>query len=144
MLKAAQVAFPQNTKFITPQTDAAILDRFAYDIDPQEKQIYAQFLALPYTGIFRILPDSTYRHQPNTLQNRLLTSVSECYPFPVVGEVKGDLTPSLALKMIGDNFQFSHKGIDYGFMIDMGEIPLEKLEGGLQSVSAATGDFFRN
>ncbi|MEO3703918.1 hypothetical protein AAFM79_02795 [Trichormus azollae HNT15244] len=46
--------------------------------------------------------------------------------------------------MIRDNFQFSHKGIDYGFMIDMGEIPLEKLEGGLQSVSAATGDFFRN
>jgi hypothetical protein len=52
MLKAAQVAFPQNTKFITPQTDGAILDRFAYNIDPQEKQIYAQSLALPYTGIF--------------------------------------------------------------------------------------------
>jgi hypothetical protein len=57
MLKAAQVAFPQNTKFITPQTDGAILNRFAYDIDPQEKQIYAQSLALPYTGIFRVLPD---------------------------------------------------------------------------------------
>lgn len=34
MLKAAQLALSQNTKFINPQTDAAILDRFAYDIDP--------------------------------------------------------------------------------------------------------------
>jgi hypothetical protein len=67
-----------------------------------------------------------------------------CYPVLVVGEVKGDLTPSLALKMIGDNFQFSHKGIDYGFMIDLGEIPLGKSESELQSVSAATGDFFGN
>ncbi len=63
MLKAAQVGFPRNTKFMSPQTDSPILDRFAYDIDPQEKQIYAQFLALPYTGIFQVLPDSTYRHQ---------------------------------------------------------------------------------
>jgi hypothetical protein len=67
-----------------------------------------------------------------------------CYPFLVVGEVKGDLTPSLALKMITNNFQFSYKGIDYGFMIDLGEIALEKSESELQSVSAATGDFFRN
>ncbi|WP_338027018.1 hypothetical protein [Trichormus azollae] len=34
MLKAVQLAFSQNTKFINPQTDAAILERFAYDIDP--------------------------------------------------------------------------------------------------------------
>ncbi len=61
-----------------------------------------------------------------------------------MGDVKSDFTPSLALKMIGDNFQFSSKGIDYGFMIDVGEIPLEKLEGGLQGLCAATGDFFRN
>ncbi|WP_413175209.1 hypothetical protein [Anabaena azotica] len=144
MLKAAQAAFPQNTKFINPQADAAILDRFAYDIDPQETQIYAPFLALSNTGIFRVLPDSAYRHQPNTLQNRLLPKVSERYPFPVVGEVKGDFTPSLALKMMGDNFQLSHQGIDYGFMIDVGEIPLEKLDGRLQGVSAPIRDLFRN
>ncbi|MBK1988865.1 hypothetical protein A0J48_015185 [Sphaerospermopsis aphanizomenoides BCCUSP55] len=143
-LKAAQAAFPQNTKFINPQEDAAILDRFTYDIDPQEKQTYAQFLTLPNTGIFRVLPDLVYRHQPNTLQNRLLPSVSERYPFPTVGEVKGNFIPSLALKMIGDNFHLVHAGANYGFMIDLGDIPLEKLDDRLQAVSAPTGDFFRN
>ncbi|MBD2627550.1 hypothetical protein [Trichormus variabilis] len=144
ILTAVQKAFPQNIKFINPQKDAATLDRFAYDIDSQEKQTHAQFLQLPNTGIFRVLPDSAYRRPLSLPQNRLQASVSERYPFPSVGEVKEDFTPSLALKMIGDNFQLVHEGINYGFIIDVGDVPLEKLDGRLQAVSSSTGEFLLN
>ncbi|MGM3307248.1 hypothetical protein ACSQ6I_14965 [Anabaena sp. WFMT] len=144
ILTAVQKAFPANIKFINPQEDVATLDRFAYDIDSQERQTYAQFLKLPNTGIFRVLPDSAYRRPLNLLQNRLQASVSERYPFPSVGEVQGDFDPSLALKMMGDNFQLVHQGIDYGFIIDVGDVPLAKLDEKLQAVSASTGEFLLN
>jgi hypothetical protein len=144
ILTAVQKVFPANIKFINPQENNAVLDRFAYDIDSQEKQIYAQFLQLPNTGIFRVLPDSAYRRPLNTLQNRLQSSVSDRYPFPSVGEVKGHFSPSLALKMIGDNFQLVPEGINYGFMVDVGNVPLEKLDHTLQGVAAPTEEFFLN
>jgi hypothetical protein len=144
ILTAVQKVFPANIKFINPQEDAATLDRFAYDIDSQEKQTYAQFLKLPNTGIFRVLPNSAYRNPPNIPQNRLQASVSERYPFPSVGEVKGYFNPSLALQMIGDNFQLIHQGIDYGFIIDVGDLPLEKLDKKLQAVSTSTEEFLLN
>ncbi|TAF06344.1 MAG: hypothetical protein EAZ77_12375 [Nostocales cyanobacterium] len=144
ILKAAQAAFPTNIKFINPQEDAQILDRFAYDIDSQEKQIYAQFLQSPNTGIFRVLPDSAYRRQPNALQNRLQPSVSERYPFPSLGKSQGDFTPSLALKIIDDNFQLMPQGIDYGFIVNIGDIPLEKLDARLQVVTSSTREFILN
>ncbi|WP_246605553.1 hypothetical protein [Sphaerospermopsis torques-reginae] len=115
-----------------------------YTLDSQEKQIYAQFLQLPNTGIFRVLPDSAYRRRPNTLQNRLQPSVIERYPFPSVGEGKGDFTPSVALKMIDDNFQLFPQGIDYGFIVNIGDVPLEKLDGRLQTLDPSTRDFFLN
>jgi hypothetical protein len=54
--------------------------------------------------MFRVLPDSVYRRQRNTIENQLQPGMIERYPFASVGEVKGDFTPSLALKMIDDNF----------------------------------------
>jgi hypothetical protein len=144
LLQAARVAFSRETPLIDPQETAAILDRFAYDIDPQEPQTYAKFLELSNTGIFRVLPDSAYRRQPNTLQNRLQPSVSQRYPFPSLGETQGGFTPSLALQMVGDNFQLVQPGIDYGFIVDVGDVPLEQLDGKLQAVSSPTREFFLN
>lgn len=144
LLKAARAAFSRETQFIDPQETAATLDRFAYDIDPQEPQTYAKYLELSNTGIFRVLPDSAYRRQPNTLQNRIQASVSERYPFPSLGETKGGFSPSLALQMVGDNFQLIHPGVDYGFMVDVGDVPLETLDGRLQAVSSPTREFFLN
>ncbi|AFZ27105.1 hypothetical protein Cylst_5059 [Cylindrospermum stagnale PCC 7417] len=144
LLKAARGAFSRETQFIDPQETAATLDRFAYDIDPQEPQTYAKLLELSNTGIFRVLPDSAYRRQLNTLQNRLQASVSQRYPFPSLGENKEGFSPSLALQMDGDNFHLVHQGVDYGFMVDVGDIPLEKLDGRLQAISSPTREFFLN
>ncbi|MEA5620037.1 hypothetical protein VB711_19620 [Cronbergia sp. UHCC 0137] len=143
-LAAALTAFPPKTKFIHPQETAATLDRFAYDIDSQEQKIYAQFLKLPNTGIFRVLTDSAYRHQPNTLQNRLSASVRDSYPFLSLSKAKGDIKISLALQIVGDHFNLRSEGIDYGFMTNLGDIPLEKLDQSLKNVASPIGEFFLN
>lgn len=127
-LKVAKSAFPPEYKFLDSQETAAILDRFAYDIDSQEPQTYAKLLALPNTGIFRVLPNSVYLRPLNTLQNQLQPSVSQRYPFPSLDEASQGFNPSLALQTVNENFQFMHSGIDYSLMVDVGDVPLDKVE----------------
>ncbi|MDZ7956798.1 MAG: hypothetical protein RMY34_02635 [Aulosira sp. DedQUE10] len=151
-LTAAQVEFPLKNQFTNPQETSAVLDRFSYDIDPQEPQIYATFLKMPHTGIFRVLPDLAYQRPLNILQNRLAPTVSERYPFPSLVDTKGAFTPSLALQLVGDaygkscglRFGLEHQGVDYSFMVDLGDIPLTKLDSQLQAVAQPTREFFLN
>jgi hypothetical protein len=144
LLTTAKLAFPAGTQFTNPQENAAILDRFAYDVDSQEPQTYSKFLALPQTGIFRVLPKIAYGRSPNTLQNRLQATVSERYPFPSLGEMQAGFIPSLALQLVGDRFALQYQGVDYSFMVDLGDIPLEKLDSQLQAVVSPTREFFLN
>lgn len=144
LLATAQSLFPPDIKFNNPRENFTKLDRFAYDLDPQEPQTYAKFLASPNTGIFRVLPHTAYNRPLNTLQNRLQPSVSDRYPFPSLGEAKGGFTLSLALVMVGDNFQLKQQGLDYNFMVNVGDIPLEKLDASLKDVSPQTREFFLN
>ncbi|BAY91644.1 MULTISPECIES: hypothetical protein [unclassified Tolypothrix] len=143
-LTAAQVEFPLKNQFTNPQETSAVLDHFSYDIDPQEPQIYATFLKLPRTGIFRVLPDSAYQRPLDTIQNRLAPTVSERYPFPLLADTQGGFTPSLALQLVGDHFALGHQGVDYSFMVDLGDIPLTKLDSQLQTVVKSTREFFLN
>lgn len=143
-LTNAQAAFPYFTHFTDPQENAVILDRFTYDIDPQEPQIYAKFLQLPHTGIFRVLPHSAYQRPLNSQKNRLQASVSQRYPFPQLNPTQGSFNPSLALAMVGDRFRLIHQGVDYGFMVDLGNVPLEKLDGKLTAVAPPMRAFFLN
>jgi hypothetical protein len=144
LLAQAKTAFPPEIQFRDSRETAAVLERFAYDLDPQESQTYAKFLELPKTGIFRVLPSTAYLRELNTLQNRLEPKVNERYPFPTLKEGKGVFTPSLALQIVGENFQLMSSGVDYSFMVDLGDIPLEKLNGSLQAVAPKTREFFLN
>lgn len=143
-LSTAQVNFPANYQFTNAQETTASLDRFTYDLDPQEGQIYARFLQLPRTGIFRVLAASAYQRPVNTVWNRLQPRVSELYPFPALKDAQGSFKPSLALKLVGDRFQMEHLGVDYSFMVDVGDVSLEKLDSQLQSITASTREFFLN
>lgn len=144
LLAKGITAFPAGTKFQNPQETSAVLDRFAYDLDPQESQTYHRFLQIPNTGIFRVLPYTAYLRPLNNLQNRLHRSVSERYPFPSLGDAKGGFIPSLPLQIVADNFQLLSSGVDYSFMVDVGDIPLEKLDASLKSVSLQMRQFFLN
>lgn len=137
----AQAEFGQEAKFYNPTQTAIALDRFAYDVDPQQRQTYSKFLALPQTGIFRVLPYSVYHRPLNTLQNRLSKTVTERYPFPSLGEKDG-FTPNLALSRVGDNFQILPSGIDYSLMANLGDIPIEKLDATLKTVTTEVAKAF--
>ena len=104
LAKAINV-FSPTTKFENPKKTAAELDRLAYDIDLQEKQSYEKLLSMPNTGIFRALPYQAYLRPLNTVKNRSQKNVLSRYPFPVLGESKGDFTPNLPLQIVKGKFQ---------------------------------------
>ncbi|TVP60483.1 MAG: hypothetical protein EA343_17385 [Nodularia sp. (in: Bacteria)] len=143
-LTATQALFPPEIRFTDPWENAAILDRLTYGFSPQEAQIYANFLELPRTGIFRVLQSSAYQRPLNTLWNRLQPNVSERYPFPSLGDAKDGFNPSLALQMIGERFQLADQGVNYSFMVDVGDLPLDRLDSQLQAVASPTREFFLN
>ncbi|HYW19575.1 MAG TPA: hypothetical protein VE956_09725 [Nodularia sp. (in: cyanobacteria)] len=144
ILTATLQAFPPEIRFTDPWENAAILERLSYELSPQEPQIYAKFLGLPRTGIFRVLQSSAYQRPLNSLWNRLQPSVSQRYPFPSVGDAKDGFNSSLALEMRGDRFQLVDQDLDYSFMVEVGDVPLEKLDKKLQMVAAPTREFLLN
>lgn len=144
ILTATLGVFPPEISFTDPWENAGILDRLTYGLSPQEPQIYAKFLQLPRTGIFRVLQSSAYQRPLNTLWNRLQPNVSQRYPFPSLGDAKDGFNPSLALQMIGERFQLVDQGVDYSFMINVGDVPLEQLDNRLQTVAPPTREFLLN
>ena len=144
LISQAKIGFSPHQKFYNPRETAAALDRFTYDIDPQEAQTYQSFLALPKTGIFRVLPYSAYLRPLNTLHNRLLKTVSDRYPFPSWGETSSGFTPNLALMLAEDSFQILPNGIDYNFMVDLGNVPIDKLDTTLKTLTPEIRETFLN
>ncbi len=142
LISQAKIGFSQNTKFYNPRQTTTALDRFAYDIDSPEAQTYQSLLALPKTGIFRVLPYSAYRRPLNTLHNRLLKTVSDRYPFPSWGKTSSGFTPNLALMLAEDSFQILPNGIDYNFMVDLGNVPMEKLDTTLKTLTPEIRETF--
>lgn len=143
LISQAKVGFSPHQKFYNPRETAAALLRFTYDIDPQEVQTYQSFLALPKTGIFRVLPYSAYLRPLNTLHNRLVKTVSDRYPFPSWGDSSG-FTPNLALMLAEDSFQILPNGIDYNFMVDLGNVPIDKLDTTLKTLTPEIRETFLN
>jgi hypothetical protein len=144
LISQAKIGFSLHQKFYNPRETTAALLRFTYDIDQQEARTYQSFLALPKTGIFRVLPFSAYLRPLNTLHNRLLKTVSDRYPFPSWGEASSGFTPNLALMLVEDKFQILPLGIDYNFMVDLGNIPIDKLDTTLKTITPEIRETFLN
>jgi hypothetical protein len=134
-LATAISEFPDPNNFQSPRTTRDQLDRLTYDIDLQEKEIHRKLLSMPNTGIFRVLPYQAYLRPLNTIENRSQKNVLDRYPFPVLIQSKGGFTPNLPLQIVKGKFQLLSQGVDYGFIADVGDIPLEKLDASLQAVA---------
>ncbi|MDJ0798560.1 MAG: hypothetical protein QNJ51_17350 [Calothrix sp. MO_167.B12] len=143
LLMPAKAAFPEGTKFVDPRQVAAFNDRRSFGIEPQEKQTYAQFLAKPQTGIFRVLPVGVTQ-QDNGWENRLQPNVRQRYPFPSLGKTNNGFTPNLALQIVDDKFAMLNQGADYSFMVDMGDITLDKIGDRLKKITHPQKDFLLN
>ncbi|MTJ53661.1 hypothetical protein FJR38_13905 [Anabaena sp. UHCC 0253] len=136
-LQTAPGAFPSQQQAFTA------LNRLNDRTNSPEQKIYANFLELPNTGMVKVLPNSAYHRQPNTVQNRLEANING-YPFSLGIETKGSFVPSLPLQVVGENFQLVPENIDYGFIVDVGDLALEKLDGKLAVLNQSTRDFFLN
>ncbi len=127
LLAPAIAAFPPSTTFIDPEADAQAIDTLSHAIYYKEPPLFAQFLAQPHTGIVRILPAQTYRTDPTQIENRLKPTVAERFPFAPLLPTQDGFTPRLALRIENGNFDIAQLGLDYGFIADLGEVPIEDL-----------------
>ncbi|MBD2740087.1 hypothetical protein [Coleofasciculus sp. FACHB-1120] len=164
-LGQAVAAFPPSARFTDIAETYQLNESNNYVLYPQEPSRYTEFLSQPNTGIARVLPSAAYRQQLNPLGNRLSPSVAERFPFPAllrgigggsdeettpssVQIAPGDeFTPRFAVRMEGSNFEIAQQGLDYGFMMDLGEVPLENLDSTLKkarALSPQTRQFFLN
>lgn len=143
-LATAIAEFPDANNFHNPQKTAAELDRLTYDIYLPEKQLYQKLLSMPNTGIYRVLSYQADLRPLNTVENRSQKNVLGRYPFPVLVEPKGDFMPNLPLQIAKGKFQLLPQGVNYGFIADVGDIPLEQLDASLQAVAPEKRNIFIN
>lgn len=146
-LLSAIPAFPASIRIFDPVETYQIIDRSTYGLSPLESQRYAKFLAQSNTGIARILPAQIYRSDPNQRRNRLQPTVAERFPFVALGRSTSGLTPRLAIQIEEGNFDIPLTGLNYGFMVNLGEVSLEKLNVTLQNtptLSQQHREFFLN
>jgi len=138
----------------------------SFSLTPEETSAEAAFLALPHTGLSRLLPASVYQENPQVVRNRLDPTARDRYPFPalVPGDApqlpplgatakatpgmtdrSGTLSPGTRTLALGDQpfaaqlkLQTQPQGsgdvlelvtpdLDYGFIWDLGVVPLEQL-----------------
>ncbi|MEM7726791.1 MAG: hypothetical protein AAF208_10525 [Cyanobacteria bacterium P01_A01_bin.45] len=163
-LNLAKSAFPSSNRFQDPRETDAALNSFTYKIDSQELQTYAKFLEIPSTGIFRVLHHHVYQRKLNHLQNRLLRSSIKNLRasdgvtlehqhndlFPTLNKSKSGFISILPLQLVNGlpsdsnsthQFGILGKGIDYNFMIDIGDISLENLDASLKKIPPQIRNF---
>lgn len=133
-LLSALPAFPASIRIFDPVETYQIIDRSTYGLSPLESVRYAKVLAQPNTGIARILPAQIYRSDPNQRRNRLQPTVAERFPFVPLGRSNSGLIPRLAIQIEDGNFKIPLTGLNYGFMVNLGEVSLENLNATLQNI----------
>ncbi|MEM6754993.1 MAG: hypothetical protein AAF630_18725 [Cyanobacteria bacterium P01_C01_bin.38] len=143
-LAVAISVLPAQNNFQNSKKLGAEFERLAYDVDLPQKQTYRKLLLMPNTGIFRVLPHQAYLRPLNTVENRSQKNILDRYPFPVLGKSKGNFTPNLPLHIVKGKFQLLSEGVDYGFITEIGDIPLENLDANLQTVDAKKRDIVVN
>uniref|UniRef100_A0ACD5GZC6 Uncharacterized protein n=1 Tax=Desertifilum tharense IPPAS B-1220 TaxID=1781255 RepID=A0ACD5GZC6_9CYAN len=152
----AQGLFPVGTQFLNPRelrspiTPDADLQRI------QQSPDYSRLLALPNTGIARIQPAEFYATSPGELRNRLIPTPAEQTPLvpltPPVGQaaapertpsiglstarLEAPLTPEVepegfaprfAVQIADGQFQIIPRQLNYGFMVGVGDVPIDRL-----------------
>lgn len=139
-LAQARNTFPPGTPFNEPDELAMSKDFLAI-----ESQAYANFLALPNTGIARIFNAELYRQDPNIIRNRLLPTPAELFPFPLLfkpNNPESSFIPRLEIEIADNNLQVVQRELNYGFIVDLGDIPIENINENLSIVPSPTRQTF--
>ena len=131
-LQAIQALFPPTFAFTDPALGSQIDERNAYEMHPREVEYYSAFVTGPGRGMTRILTADAHHRPANVIRNRAIPSVLERYPFDVLtltpdSSQPDAFVPRLALQVKDDTIQVFPNGLDYGFMADLGDVPLEQV-----------------
>lgn len=130
-------AFPDSAEIIDPGVYSVIPTQSTLGLLPLEPQRYADFLEQPNTGIARIFLAESYQPDPNTLRNRLQSPLPQ--PFPLtLNQAATDSVSSLALEIENGNFTIPFQGLDYGFIVNLGDVSLAELNANLQGIPTLT------
>ncbi len=123
-----QILFPYEVKFREFANNEEVINDLRYGLLPPEPNLYAKFLGQPNTGIIHILSAEAHNPNPNRLRNRLKEPVVNRFPLAaLVPPKKRDFVPRLNLQIQGDNFEVMMPGLNYGFMVNMGDVAMENL-----------------
>ncbi|MEQ9551740.1 MAG: hypothetical protein RIM23_19285 [Coleofasciculus sp. G3-WIS-01] len=131
-------AFPESARIIDPGVYSVIPTQSTLGLLPLEPQRYAEFLAQPNTGIARIFLAESYQPDPNKLQNRLISPLPQPFPLTAGVEPTTDYVPSLALEIENGNFTIPLQGLDYGFIVNLGDVSLAQLDANLKTIPTLT------
>ncbi|HEY9853138.1 MAG TPA: hypothetical protein V6D28_26945 [Leptolyngbyaceae cyanobacterium] len=141
-LNQARRFFPNGTEFTEPDRLANINQFNNYSIYPINAQPYRQFLSLPNTGIAQILPSEFYRPEQNILRNRLIQNFAQSIDFPPLFNPVNEFVPRLELQINNDNFQLANRELNYGFLVDLGNFPIQDIDRTLDNFVTPTQSFF--
>jgi len=132
-------AFPDSADIIDPGVYSVIPTQSTLGLLPLEPQRYADFLEQPNTGIARIFLAESYQPDPNKLRNRLQSPLPQ--PFPLTSnQVATDSVPSLTLEIENGNFTIPFQGLDYGFIVNLGDVSLDELDANLERIPTLTSE----
>ncbi|WP_044207012.1 hypothetical protein [Coleofasciculus chthonoplastes] len=131
-------AFPDSARIIDPGVYSVIPTQSTLGLLPLEPQRYADFLEQSNTGIARIFLAESYQPDPNKLRNRLQSPLPQPFPLTTGVESATDSVPSLALEIENGNFTISLQGLDYGFIVNLGDVSLDELDANLNTIPTLT------
>ncbi|HEY9651951.1 MAG TPA: hypothetical protein V6C95_14900 [Coleofasciculaceae cyanobacterium] len=146
-LMAIVPVLPNSDRIIDPAPNAEIIARGTYGLWPADREAYAKFLNEPNTGISRVLPAESYRPDPNRLRNRLQPTVAEQFPFVPLTPTVNAFAPRFTVQLEDGNFGIAMPGVDYGFMMNLGDVSLDDINTNLRNVSTLSQEqrqFFLN
>jgi len=149
-LTAVLPNLPAGLEIVPPQEAAERRDRWTYELATYEYEVYADFLALPNTGLARLLPGEVIRQQPNPVGNRVLEAREVFMPLqtPLQASLEAPLqaplnptitdsietinpinsfVPRLLLEVANNQLTTVSEGLDYGFVVDLGDVDLAGL-----------------
>lgn len=128
-LNQLQATFPTGIAFANPNPpQRQIPDPTLTDL--RQSPAYTPFLSQPNTGITQIRTADFYRSRP--VNNRLLPTPAQQVPMAALTAAPptanpAEFVPRLQLEVVNNQFQIPTTDLDYGFIVDLGNVPIENL-----------------
>jgi|GEM_PF-931397 len=146
LLLGAQNALPKSIPAtVRGRESNGEIDYFA--LFPAEAKLYARVLEQSNTGMALIGNTTASPLDLNPLRDRLQPAANDPIPFVPLTTLARGFIPRLVLRASQGNFVIPAQAIAYGFMVDLGDIPLEGDFPPLEDLEALTSvqqSLFRN